>query len=60
MPGAMREVRVLDDRKAGEYERNDDRAHADRVDRCLLQPPPEKKHHRRPEGREERYQPDVV
>ena len=57
---AVREVRVLDDREAGEQERNHDRADADRVDRGLLQSPPEKEHHRGPEGREERNQVDVV
>ena len=60
MSRAMREVRVLDDREAGEKERKDDHAHADRVNRGLLQPPAEKEHHRGPEGREERNQPDVV
>jgi hypothetical protein len=56
----MCEVRVLDDREAGEQKRKDDHADANRVNRGLLQSPPEKKHHRGPEGREERNQPDVV
>src|SRR6266478_629809 len=57
---AMREVRVLNDRDAGEQECEDDHADADRVDSGLLQSPPEKEHHHGPEGREERDQPDVV
>src|SRR5208337_329523 len=60
MSRAMRKMRVIDDREAGEQERDDDHADADRVDRGLLQPPPEKKHHRGPEDREERDQPDVI
>jgi hypothetical protein len=56
----MREVRVLDDREASEQKRKDDHANADRVNRGLLQSPPEKEHNRGPEGREERDQPDVV
>ena len=43
-----------------EQKRKDDHADANRVNRGLLQSPPEKKHRRGPEGREERNQPDVV
>jgi hypothetical protein len=57
---AVRELCVLDDREAGEQKRKDDHSDADRVNRGLLQSPPEKKHHHSPEGREERNQPDVV
>ena len=60
LPCAMRVVRVLDHREAGKQERNDNHANADRVDRGLLQSPPEKEHHHGPEGREERDEPDVV
>src|SRR6267143_1634488 len=57
---AVRKVRVLDDREAGEQKRKDDHANADRVNRGLLQPSTEKEHHYGPEGREKRDQPDVV
>ena len=60
MSRAMREVGVLDNRETGKQEREDDHADTDRVDRGLLQSPPEKEHHRGPEGREERNQVDVV
>jgi hypothetical protein len=52
--GAMGEVRVLDDREARQYEREDDHADANRVDRGFLHPSAEEKHHRGSEGREER------
>src|SRR5208282_5866700 len=59
-PRALRKVRVLKDSKAGEKKRKHDHADADRINRGLLQSPPEKEHHRGPESREERDQPDVV
>src|ERR1035437_2278807 len=59
-PRAMRKVCVLKDRKAGKKKRKHNHANANRVNRGLLQSPPEKKHHHGPEGREERDQPDVV
>ena len=60
LAGAMREMRVLEDGNAGENECDDDRADADRVDRGLLQAASKEKHHRGPEGREERDEVDVV
>jgi hypothetical protein len=56
----MRKVCVLKNRKTGEKKREHDHANADRVNGGLLQSPPEKEHHRGPESREERDQPDVV
>ena len=60
LAGAVREVRVLDDGEAGKQERDHHGAHANRVDRGLLQAAAEEEHHRGPEGREERNQVDVI
>src|SRR5208283_985677 len=60
LTGAVGKVRVLDDGEAGEQERDHDGAHADGVDGGLLEAAAKEEHHRGPEGREERNQPDVV
>ena len=58
--GTMREMRVVNHREASEQKRKHHRANADRADGGRPQSPPEEKHYRGPEGREERDEPDVI
>jgi hypothetical protein len=57
---SVREVRVFGDHETGKDKRNHNRAHANRIDRGLLQALPKEKHDRGTECREERDQINVI
>ena len=60
LPRAMRKLCVLPNGSASKQKRNDDRPHTDGIHDCLRHPPAKEEHHHGPDGREERYKPDVV